>query len=111
MRSSRIEKRRAPRFSVQASATLRDANGRSSRATVVDISSSGIAAEMQEPLRLSPGDSVMIDVTIESAAPENYPLPAWGVAKVVRVEGARVSVEFTSAGFHPLPAPNWPEEW
>lgn len=109
METNRIEKRRAPRFPIPAPAIVRDASGKKARATVVNISSSGILVNLEEPLPFWPADEVMIEIDLPED-PEK-PLPAWGVARVVRVEGSRIAVELTSAGFHPLPAPHWPEEW
>jgi len=108
METNRIEKRRAPRFPIPVPAIVRDASGQTARATVVNISSSGILVKVEEPLAFAPADEVMIEVDLPDD-PEK-PLPAWGIAKVVRVEGSRIAVELTSAGFHPLPPPHWPEE-
>jgi hypothetical protein len=106
---SLMEKRRAPRLHIPAPATVRKESGEKAAATVVNISSSGVLLELAEPLEIAPGDKVMVDIDLPDDP--DRPLPAWGFAQVVRIEGMRLAVELFTAGFHPLQdEPNWPEE-
>jgi hypothetical protein len=95
------EKRRAPRFPIPAPATVRNGNGQQVAGSVVNVSSSGILVDLAELLDIAHGDEVMVH--IDCPAEPDFPLPAWGMAKVVRMDGARLALELFMAGFHPLP--------
>ena len=101
MDPERVERRREPRFPIQAGAVVEvNKNGRTARATTVNMSSFGVLMQFQEPLPLEVGDRVICEFQVEHDA--DKPLPYWGVGFVVRVEEDRAAVDFKAGGFVPL---------
>jgi len=101
MEPERAERRKEPRFPIQAGAVVEvNNNGRIARATTVNMSSFGALLQFQEPLPLQIGDRVICEFQVQHD--EDKPLPYWGVGYVVRVEDSRAAIDFKAGGFLPL---------
>ncbi len=93
------ERRRAPRYGMEARVTIHKASGEIVSATSVNISSSGVL------LKVSPdGFKIGEEVTIELDLP-NEPekaLAVWGVGRVVRVDSEGSAIQLDAGSFHNL---------
>jgi PilZ domain len=98
------EKRKAARFDLQVGAGVAfKKNGRTFRATTVNASGSGVLLEFEDSPELGAGDSVYCDF----GPVDGHMLPSWVTGNVVRVEGRKVALEFTSSGhFEPIAVEN-----
>jgi hypothetical protein len=88
-----MEKRREPRFDIQAGAVVRlHRDGDIVSATTVNISGCGVLLQFGAPVRIAVGDAVVceFDITDERGAM----LPCWVDGTVVRVDGARIAADF-----------------
>jgi hypothetical protein len=93
-----MEKRREPRFDIQAGAVVRlHRDGDTVSATTVNISGCGALLQFEAPIPLAVGDAVVcdLDVTDEHGAM----LPCWADGTVVRVDGVRVAIDFRAGSW------------
>src|ERR1035437_6445018 len=101
MEPDQSQKRREPRFPIEAGATVEVSNsGQIARATTVDISGCGVLLHFEEPVQLAVGDQVICEFEVLHDA--DKPLPYWGVGNVIRVEGCRAAIELKAGGLSPL---------
>ena len=93
MESEHPEKRREPRYPIQAGASVTvNKSGLITRATTVNKSGSGVLLHFEEAVQLALGDQVTCEFQVSHDA--DKPLPYWGVGHVVRVEGCCIGIEF-----------------
>lgn len=103
MECSPEEKRRAPRYPIEALVNIRTESGHTLTATAVNICSSGMLLRLAQPFPLSLGEEVTVEVDLPD--PFDKALSAWGVATVVRLDGLHSAVQL-SAGSFELPKMN-----
>lgn len=95
------EKRREPRFPIQAGASVEvQKRGAIVSATTVNISGCGVLLQFEIPTHLKVGDPVVCEFDVTRKT--NKPLPCWGVGDVVRVDGCQVAVDFKAGALAPL---------
>jgi len=94
------ERRRAPRFPSSAKVVVRGHGGEAVCGTAVNISSSGILAQLDGQVSFRPGD----EVTVEVALPEDpgKPFSSWGIGKVVRLDAEHAAMHLSAGSFYPL---------
>jgi len=94
MERTPTEKRREPRFAIEAGAVVRlHREGQSVCATTLNMSGCGALLRLAAPVPLAVGDSVVCDFDISSESGET--LPCWADGTVVRVDGSNVvAVDF-----------------
>lgn len=93
-----VDKRREPRFAIGAGTVVevfRD--GRTVRATTVNISGCGVLLQLDEPIGLAVGDQVICEFSIPAGT--DKPLPCWAVGDIVRIDDCRVAIDFKAGGF------------
>ena len=96
-----LERRREPRFPIQAGATVEvTANGRVVHAITIDMSGCGVLLDFAESVPLTVGQQVICEFNVSHDA--DKPLPYWGVGKVVRVHECRAAIDLIAGGFCPL---------
>jgi hypothetical protein len=89
------------RYRIEAGANVEVIkNGRTIRATTVNMSGCGVLLHFERPVQLVVGDQVMVEFKITDQA--DKPLPYWAVGNIVRVEGCRVAIEFKGGVFSRL---------
>ena len=95
MKPTYPEKRRHLRFQVTAGTKVElSKNGKTVRATTIDMSASGVLLHFEEPVQLSVGDRVTCDFNVTNEVEK--PLPYWGVGNVVRVLDREAAIELKS---------------
>jgi len=95
------DRRREPRFPIEAGATVEvSKNGEVVSATTVNISGSGVLLQFEEPVQLAVGDQVVCEFKVSYET--DKPLPYWGVGHVVRVDGCRAAIVLMAGGLAPL---------
>jgi hypothetical protein len=98
------ERRREPRYPVEAKVTVHKDGGGSIGAMASNISSAGMLLRVERPSDLREGERVTVDV--ELPAKPGAPFSAWGAATVVRVDGGIFAVHLEAGTFAesaPLP--------
>jgi hypothetical protein len=101
-----MEKRREPRFDIQAGAVVRlRRDGDIVTASTVNISGCGVLLQFETPISIAVGDAVVCDLDISDE--QGQVLPCWADGTVVRVDGTRVAVDFRAGSWSPghPPAP------
>jgi hypothetical protein len=95
MKHAYSEKRRHMRFLVAAGTKVElNKNGKTVRATTVNMSVSGVLLHFVEQVQLSVGDRVTCDFNVTNEVEK--PLPYWGVGNVVRVLDCEAAIELKS---------------
>jgi len=102
------DRRRAPRYQIDAPVTIRRASGETVSATAVNISSSGMLLHVGEPFQFQIGEEVTVEVELPPD-PEK-PLSSWGLAKVVRLDGSRSAIQLSAGSFRVPGGPGTTEE-
>ncbi len=67
----------------------------------VNVSASGVLLRFKWPVDLKAGQTVICDFAPPEVARPELDIPDWAQAKVVRVEGNDVALEFISAWYQP----------
>lgn len=92
------EKRREPRFQIEANARIKISVGdRSATGHTVNVSGSGALVELSAPLELNVGDRLVCEFDVP--ADPDKPLSNWGTGRVLRVEGSRIAIALDSGAF------------
>jgi hypothetical protein len=100
-----VERRQAERYRINANVTVRHGHGERIAGVVVDISSSGVAVRLDRPYPFQVGDTLTVEVEFSGHA--DKPIPHWGVARVVRLDGDRIAMQLAAASFgDPAPKPD-----
>ena len=83
MEPERAERRKEPRFPIQAGAVVEvNNNGRIARATTVNMSSFGTLLQFQEPLPLQVGDRVICEFQrMFTLGEQGHPVTKWLLAQ------------------------------
>jgi hypothetical protein len=93
-----MENRREPRFDIQAGAVVRlHRDGEVVSATTVNISGCGALLQFEAPIPIAVGDVVVCDLDVSDE--QGDMLPCWVDGTVVRVDGARVAVDFRAGSW------------
>lgn len=92
-----LERRRELRYPLEANAILRKENGECLRAKAVDISSSGMQLELDQPALLEPEEVVTVE--LELAGQPDKPLSSWGVGRIAHLNSKRIGVELFAGRF------------
>lgn len=100
MECSPADKRRAPRYPIEAPVNVQTKSGHRFTATAVNISSSGMLLQMTQPFPLNLGEEVTVEVHLPDAF--DKALSAWGLATVVRLDGPHSAVQLSAGSFEPL---------
>jgi hypothetical protein len=90
-------RRRAPRFPIQASVLVRKNNGDILAAEAVNISSSGMSLRTEQPDCLVLGENVIVEIDLPDHPDKT--LPAWGVGRVVRVGEHGTAIHLQAGSF------------
>ena len=99
-----VERRQAERYRIDAKVVVRHGRGERIPGVVVDISSSGVAVRLDKTYPFKIGD--MLTVEVEFSGHAEKPIPHWGVARVVRLDGDRIAMQLAAASFaDPVPKP------
>jgi len=94
------ERRRAQRYPIAARATVRRASGETVSATSVNVSSSGILLQVEEPGRFEIGEEVSVELDLPPD--HDQPLSVWGVGKIVRLDAQQQAIQLDAGSFHNL---------
>jgi hypothetical protein len=92
------DRRREPRFSIQAGAVVglrRD--GQVVNAITINMSGCGVLLQFPAPVDLTVGDTVVCDFHLPDET--GRLLPCWAEGIVIRLDGNRVAIDFRSAGW------------
>lgn len=92
-----MDRRRAPREAIETAVVIHTAGGERILATARNISTSGMLLDVQQPSKLKVGEEVTVDVEL----PDN-PLTAfaaWGIGKIVRIDGCRFGIQIDAGTF------------
>jgi len=100
MECSPEDKRRAPRYPIEARVNIQTKSGRTFAATAVNISSSGMLLQLAQPFPLNLGEEVTVEVDLPG--PSDQAWSAWGVATVVRLDGLHSAVHLSAGSFESL---------
>ncbi len=95
--AAEVERRQAERYRIDAKVIVRHGRGERIPGVVVDISSSGLAVRLGRPYPFKVGD--MLTVEVEFSGHGEKPIPHWGVARVVRLDGDRIAMSLAAASF------------
>jgi PilZ domain len=91
------ERRKAPRFPIEARVTVRKVDGESLSARAVNISSSGMLLHIGQPFLFHVGEEVVVEVELGQNRGEGF--SSWGIGKVVRVDALRSAVQLFAGEF------------
>lgn len=101
METDTTERRREPRFPVDAEAVVGLPNSHEFvSATATNLSGAGALLRFAKPVQLAVGDWVVCDFKIRDDP--DVPLPYWGAGRVVRADGWSAAIELSAGGLHPL---------
>jgi c-di-GMP-binding flagellar brake protein YcgR len=102
MKHNSSERRKEPRYPVEANVIVQKKNGERIRATAVDISSSGIRLRLGQPCPLDQDE----EVTLEVELPEHpdKPFSSWGLGRVVYRNDGGIGIQLYGGHFDPMPA-------
>lgn len=103
MKNSTEDRRRAPRYPIEARVTVRRSTGETVLATSVNVSSSGILLHVEEPSRFEVGEEVSVELDLPSD--HDQPLPVWGIGRIVRLDVQRSAIQLDAGSFHDLEIP------
>ena len=92
-----FERRKAPRFPREGKVVVRPAEGGPVSALAVNISSCGLLVHLDRAIPLRPGDAVTVEVELPADAPDAF--SAWGVGRVVWLEGNESAIELRGGSF------------
>ncbi len=96
------DRRREPRFSIQAGAVALRRDGHVANAITINMSGCGVLLELTGPLDLTVGDTVVCDFHLPDES--GTLLPCWAEGTVIRLDGNRAAIDFRSGGWtHPSP--------
>jgi len=99
MQDEHPERRKEPRYPIEANVMVHKNSGETIPATAVNISSAGMLLHVGQPSRFSVGE----EVTVEVELPDNpgQPFSSWGVAKIVHIDGCRFGIQLDAGTFDP----------
>ena len=97
MQYTDVERRRAPRYPLEARVVLHREGAEPVYGQAVNISSSGMLVHLAAPVAFAPGDAV----TVELELPPNFdkPFSRWGIGSVVRVDEQQSAIELRAGSF------------
>lgn len=95
------ERRREPRYPVEAKVIVHRDGGGSLAAMAANISSAGMLLRVERPSDFHQGEQVTVEV--ELPANPGPPFSAWGAATVVRVDGSMFAVHLEAGTFAKSP--------
>jgi hypothetical protein len=94
------DRRKAPRYPIEARMTVRKANGEAVLATSVNVSSSGILLAVEQSSRFEMGEQVTVEIDLPDDPEKAFSV--WGVGRVVRVDTQRSAIQLDAGSFHDL---------
>ena len=97
MEPNNVERRKAPRYPIQARVVIHRHAGGPISATAVDISSSGMLVRLDQPMPFCLDEAV--EVELELPAASDQPFSHWGMGRVVRLDGERSAIELRAGKF------------
>jgi len=87
------DRRREPRFSIQAGTVVALRRGeRTVKATTINMSGCGVLLEFAEPVDLAVGDIAVCDFDLPDESGKM--LPCWADGTVTRVDGNLIAIDF-----------------
>ena len=96
------DRRREPRYPIEAKVLVRRQNGEMIPAQAVDISASGMRLYLrQEPCPLVLDEEVTVEVELRERP--DKPFSAWGLGRVAYVDGAGAGIQLYGGHFDRLP--------
>lgn len=97
-----VERRREPRYPIQAKVMIKKDSGQTIPAMALDISSSGMRLHIdQHPCPLCLNENVTIEIELPDIP--DKPLSAWGVGRVAHIGSGMAGIQLVAGHFHPLP--------
>jgi hypothetical protein len=96
------ERRRAPRYPIEARVIVSKTDGETVLANCLNVSSSGILIEVEQPSRFQIGEEVTVELDLPNDA--DKALSVWGVGRVVRVDAQQSAIQLDAGSFHDLQA-------
>lgn len=103
MEQPSVERRREPRYPIQARVMVKKNNGQMIPATAINISSSGMRLHIeQQPCPLDQDEDVMIEVELPEFP--DKPFSSWGVGRVAYIGAGGAGIQLHAGHFHPLPS-------
>jgi hypothetical protein len=96
------ERRRALRYPIEARVIVSKTDGETVLANCVNVSSSGILIEVEQPSRFQIGEEVTVELDLPNDA--DKALSVWGVGRVVRVDAQQSAIQLDAGSFHDLQA-------
>jgi hypothetical protein len=98
MQATRDEKRREPRFAIQAGTLVGVRRGdKTVKAVTINMSGCGVLLQLSEPVELVVGDTVVCDFDLPNEA--GALLPYWAEGSVVRLDENRIAIDFHCGGW------------
>jgi len=92
-----FERRATPRYTIPARVLLVPENGPRIPALAVNISSSGMLVHPDRPFRVSPGESITVEVELPGGC--DKALSTWGIGIVVRVDENGTAIHLRAGSF------------
>jgi len=92
-----VERRKAPRYRINARVVIRNERGDPVPAVVVDISSSGMLVHLDWPNPFQIGEAVTLEVALPHGV--DAPLSPWAIGSVVRLDGERSAIHLHAGSF------------
>jgi len=97
MEHKQAERRKEPRYPIEAKALVRRKSGETIHATAVDISSSGMLLHIEPPFLLNLEEEVTVEV--ELPQDPDKPFSSWGVGRVAHIDGHRTGIQLCAGNF------------
>lgn len=91
------ERRKSPRYPIEARVILYRQQGEPISANAVDMSSSGMLVRVDRSMPFSVGDEVTVEVDLPPGFDE--PLSRWGIGTVVRLDGEHSAIHLRAGSF------------
>jgi hypothetical protein len=97
MKNTGSERRKEPRYPIEARVLVHKNSGQTIPATAANISGNGMLLHVDEPSQFR----ILEELSVEIELPDDpcKPFSAWGIAKVVRINGRHFGIELRGGTF------------
>jgi len=94
-----VERRKSPRYPIQARVVIYKRAGEPVSGAAVDIGSSGMLVHLDRPIPFYLGEDVTVEVELPPHS--DKPFSPWGIGRVVRLDGERSAIQLCAGTFIP----------
>jgi hypothetical protein len=92
-----VERRKSPRYPIEARVVIHQGTGEPVSGAAVDISSSGMLVHLDRPIPFHLGEEVTVEVELPPHS--GKPFSPWGIGRVVRLDGERSAIQLCAGTF------------